>query len=259
MNTPYNQPVYISLGSYGRMPHEQAIALALTAPPEDPLLGTLSAACLQVCPQNHGRLDVATAQAWRQRYPSVSWRVHANVQVERHKRIVDWCDWPEERDWFASVAAVSHALGATAYTAHAGRRRLGMTLSAVLNAVRDAEQCFGIPVGIEGHYPTARDTWFLSSWEEYRVLLESGVRYALDLSHLHIVACQSKRIEWELVAELLANPCCIEVHLSGNDGQSDQHQPLRMNAPWWWTLLFQLNDNALMFSEGKYTTPLQPR
>lgn len=244
-----DRPVHVSLGSYGRLTHEQAIALALTVPPEDPLLGRLSTAHLQLCPQNRGRLDVEMAACLRDTHPAVAWRLHANVQVERHQRIVDLCDWPEERDWFVSVAAVSNALGASAYTAHAGQRCKG-TVQAVLNHVRNVEQLFGVPVGVEGHYPTRGNTWLFSSWEEYRLLLASGVHYALDLSHLHILACQSGQIERALVAEMLASSQCLELHVSGNDGRADQHQPLQ-EPPWWWDLLPHLHADAVVFSEGR--------
>lgn len=251
MSMPCNRPVHVSLGSYGRLTHKQAIAMALASPPADPLLGRLSTTRLQLCPQSRGRLDMDAATALRQTHPEVEWRLHANVHVEAIMRFVDLCDWPQEQGWFAEAARVSAALGAPAYTAHAGKRG-NATVQDVLSYVRDVEQLFGIPVGVEGHYPTQGNRWLFSSWEEYRLLLESGVRYALDLSHLHILACCSGQVEWTLVKEMLASPQCLELHVSGNDGSADQHQPLQ-EPPWWWSLLPYLHKDAVVFSEGRQT------
>ena len=55
-------PVHLSLGAYGRCPHHVAIEQALTHLPCDPLIGALSTAKLQLCPQNRGRVDVEMAR-----------------------------------------------------------------------------------------------------------------------------------------------------------------------------------------------------
>jgi hypothetical protein len=253
MNTPssFTRPVHLSLGAYGRCPHHVAITQALTQSPSDPLLGSLSTTKLQLCPQNRGRIDVEMALKLRRNHPEIEWRLHANVQIDGHARIVDLCDWRDELYWFAQVARLSNVLAAPAYTAHAGRRGQA-TLTEVLRYTLEAEQLFGIPVGIEGHYPTKQDIWLLSTWAEYRQLLESGAHYALDLSHLHIVATASGYVEWNLLCELLACPQCIEVHLSGNDGSADQHHALDVDAvPWWLSLMACVNPDAVIFSEGR--------
>lgn len=243
--------VFTSLGSYGRLPHHHAIGLALASPPTEPLLGELSTTKLQLCPQNRGKIDVEMAANLRRDYPDVEWRCHANVHIEEQARIVDICDWPHEKAWFRQMAQVSNALHAPAYTAHAGKRAKA-TVSDVLYDVLDIEQLFGVPVGIEGHYPTANDTWLISTWQEYRLLLESGVHYALDLSHLNILAMQTRYIEWHLVHELLASPKCLEIHVSDNYGVADQHLPLQFeHLPWWWPLLPDAHPNAVIFSEGR--------
>lgn len=248
-----SQPVHLSIGAYGRLPHQVAIAHALHYPPSDPVLGVLSTAKMQLCPQNRSRVDVEMAVALRRNHPDIEWRLHANVWLADRPRIVDLCDWPNEPDWFAQVGQLSGFLKAPTYTAHAGQRGKA-TVDQVLRYALEAEQCFGLPVGIEGHYPTPRqpDFWLFSSWEEYRLLLGSGVHYALDLSHLHILATCSGRIEWSLVQELLANDKCLEVHVSGNDGSADQHLPLEADdLPWWFPLLDAVHETAVIFSEGK--------
>ena len=97
-----------------------------------------------------------------------------------------------------------------------------------LQFTQEIEDLFGIPVGVEGHYPTpnGKQHWLISTWQEYQQLLESGVNYALDLSHLNILAVQTNHVEWSLVHELLSSPHCLEIHLSDNHGYADQHLPL---------------------------------
>lgn len=251
-------PVNVSLGAYGRRSHLLAIADMLAQPPVDPLLGTLSLRKVQLCPQNAGVLGRDTAADLCQTLPGIEWRLHANVRVGESHRVVDLCDWRQELSYFRELAAVSAALAAPVYTAHAGRRAKA-SVAQVLDYAREAAQLFGCSVGIEGHYPSPNDVWLFSCWEEYRILLESGVPYALDLSHLNIVAAKSGRRELALVQELLASPACLEVHLSGNDGTADQHLPLdALNPPWWFSLLSGTNPSATVFSEGRLYSAAMP-
>ncbi|MDP2229240.1 MAG: hypothetical protein Q8J78_17380 [Moraxellaceae bacterium] len=231
------------------MPHDEAIAAALKYPPTQTLLGRLSTTHLQLCPQNSGKIDTQLASTLRHSHPDIELRLHANVQIEDLPRIVDLCNWPDEKIWFSNVASLSSTLDATAYSAHAGKRSF-CSLPEVLCHAREIEQMFGIPVAIEGHYPTPRDVWLISSWAEYQRVLESGVHFALDLSHLHILATCSGRIEWILVKEMLASEKCLEIHVSANDGHSDQHLPLT-EPPWWMPLLSGAHPGAIVFSESR--------
>lgn len=249
-----SKSVHVSLGMYGRMPHALAIETALSNPPFDSLLGQLSTRRLQICPQNLGRIDREFAASLRVYYPAIEWRLHANVQINQSPKRVDLSDWPKEQDWFSELRDVSVAVQAPVYTAHAGRRDHA-SVKEVLRYAHEAEQLLGIPVGIEGHYPTKGNYWLFSSWHEYRQLLESGARYALDLSHLHILATSTNQIERTLVQELLNSPQCLEVHLSDNDGTGDQHHPLsQASVPWWWSTLPYLHSDAVIFSEGKQSS-----
>lgn len=252
LNSSHQFPqVNLSLGSYGRLSHEAAIQHAVVSNPFDPLLGALSTRHLQLCPQNQGQMTEELAIRLSQDFTDTQFRLHANVQVEIKPRWVDWCDWLDAKDWFKQVSRISSLLGSSVYTAHAGRRAKA-SLSQVLSFVRDAEQVMGMAVGIEGHYPTPSDRWLISSWQEYCQLFASGMSYALDLSHLHILACQSGCIEVDLVKEMLASPQCLEVHVSGNDGSGDQHHSLDVsNPPWWVALLPYIHSDAVVFSEGK--------
>lgn len=117
------------------------------------------------------------------------------------------------------------------------------------------EDVMGVPVGVEGMYPAPGDRYLISTWHEYRVLLESGVKYALDLSHINILAERSGTREETLLQELLSSPSCIEIHVSGNDGQRDSHCQLA-SQPWWYqALLTHRNPDAVIFTEGGQTRP----
>jgi sugar phosphate isomerase/epimerase len=146
---------------------------------------------------------------------------------------------------------VNALLGADVYTLHAGTRAAG-SLTSVRAAVLALEERLGIPVGVEAMYPDPKQTWLLSSWDEHRWLLESDICYALDLSHLNILARRSRWTDYGLTAALLTDPRCIEIHVSDNDGHSDRHAPLT-RQPWWWGCLedaVKLNPGAVIFSEG---------
>jgi hypothetical protein len=87
--------------------------------------------------------------------------------------------------------------------------------------------------------------------------LESGVPYAIDLSHLHILACHSGVRDDALVRDMLACERCIEVHVSANDGRGDWHQ-ICQRPPWWWPLLRHINPKAVVFSEGNHRRKRNP-
>ncbi|MDR2032821.1 MAG: hypothetical protein LBP86_11370 [Azoarcus sp.] len=92
------------------------------------------------------------------------------------------------------------------------------------------------------------------TWAEYRALFESGVPYALDLSHLNILATWSGRRETALVAEMLACERCLEIHVSDNDGHGDGHLVCEA-PPWWFDLLDGCHGGAVIFAEGNHRFP----
>jgi len=245
--------VNLALASYpGRGPAD-AMALALADVASDPWFGPLSVSDVQVCPQNcRRRLDAAGARALREGYPGTRFRLHANARVqERQLPLADLAHAPMYRRYFRDMAEVSRALGAPAYTLHAGVRRKGQRLSELFRNVDALEDLFGIPVGIEGLYPTRSDRYWIADWTEYRALLESGRRFALDLSHVNIVHHVSGVAEDALVREMLASGNCIEVHVSDNDGMADRHRPFGADAdPWWRGMLEHVNPDAVVFYEG---------
>ena len=238
---------HVSLACWPGLRHEAAAAL-LREPIEEPLFGRLSAEHAQLVPQSMGCLTEAHAEALRAEHPATRFRLHANVHLLPTRRFADLSGFELHAVWFTQAASVSRRLAAPAYTAHAGRRSES-SLPRMLEHARRCADLFGCPVGVEGHYPTARDVWLVSSWDEYEAVFESGVPYALDLSHLHILATRSGRHETTLVAEMLACERCIEVHVSANDGRGDWHQVCTEPA-WWHPLLPHIHANAVVFSEG---------
>ena len=125
----------------------------------------------------------------------------------------------------------------------------------VIDHSRELTDLFGIPVAIEGHYLMPDDRWLFSSWAECRQLLESDAYFALDLSHLHILASRTRTIETGLVREMLSCERCIEVHVSHNDGQRDQHLPLA-HLPRWLPVLRHTYTQAVIFSESRITSSI---
>jgi hypothetical protein len=246
-----DRPIYPSLGAWRGIPVNAALAESRSA--SEPLHGKLSIGHAQVCPQNPGRLDPDRAQDLRLHNPDVQFRLHANAQVAGWSSQADASAFDQHEDYFRNLERVSQAFGAPVYTWHAGMRRHA-TLEQVLQRTRDLEQSWGIDVGIEGLYPTPDDRHLLSNWEEYRALLESGVKYALDMSHVNILVTRSGERDDGLLQDLLASPACIEVHLSGNAGDADTHGQLA-TEPWWMFLLGFANLEAVFFTEGGQTRP----
>ena len=248
--------VYASLASLPCYAYERAIVTALDGMTE-PTFGTLATDHLQLCPQNTGRLTEELATQLAERYTS-RLRLHANVYIMREMRMVDASNYFQNQDWFQQAARISSLLNAPAYTMHAGSRA-NCTLRQMFEHVRAIQDKFDCPVGVEGMYPARggsihSDKYLLSTWEEYSELLESGLNYALDLSHLNILARHTRKKETNLVSELLASERCIEIHVSHNDGFRDSHQVMptqgEAQGVWWYPLLAPANPNAIIFSEG---------
>ena len=240
---------HISLACWPGL-NASAAAQHLSRPVTEPLFGALSIEHVQLVPQSHGQLTEHLADSLLEAFPTTRFRLHANVRVLPEHRFADLANFKTHHGWFEQAAKMSRHLGAPAYTAHAGLRR-DATLADLLDNTRRCADLFGCSVGVEGLYPAEGNPWLLSTWPEYRVLLDSGVPYALDLSHIQILACQSGECDSELVAALLASPSCIEVHVSDNDGQRDSHWVAR-SSTWWLPMLLHLNPNAVLFSEGNH-------
>lgn len=226
----------------------------------EPLFGELLTDHVQLVPQCVDVLDEGLAEVMARSWPATAFRLHANTRVLPRRRLADLCTYARDLDWFAAAARVHHVLGANVYSAHAGLRR-DASFDEMLENARRCADLFGSPVAIEGQYPVAGEEphkFLVSTWREYQALLQSGVPYALDLSHLNIAAHRSGHREDTLVSEMLASPACLEVHVSDNDGRGDLHQVVREER-WWWPLLPHTHPDAVIFSEGNHRHPIPER
>lgn len=211
--------------------------------------------CIQLCPQSPGAFTMAVADALRARFPAVRFQLHANVALRPGppERIDASTVCTETLPWFRRAAAISRRLGAARYSLHAGRRQ-SATLAQLADNLQQLTQEMEMPVAVEGLYPAPGDPFLLSTWEEYRWLLERGPGFAIDMSHLHILHCRAPA-DPGLVRALLASPRCLEVHISDNDGRADQHRPLPdpPDARWWWPLLMEAArwSRAEVFDEAR--------
>lgn len=242
----------ISIASAAAPGHSHIAALAtLETNAVDPVLGALSFDNVQLCPQHSGVLNEERIAQIVATYPDTRFRLHASPKVEGsrdpHVYASNARSKPEK---VRALARTSHALNAQGYSLHAGLTEEA-SLAQALDAIPWIEDIFGCPVGIEGLYPAGnrKTYWLLNSWQDYATMLNSGVQYAVDLSHLQIVAASERRIEHGLVAELLDAPQCIEIHVSDNNGKADSHKPLNSAWPPWWM-------QALMTQPDRPTRPV---
>ena len=235
-----------SLGAYPAKTCHEAMGLACDS--SEPLFGKISTSNVQLCPQNFGQLTDAVVDDLMALYPATRFRLHANARVQERLQIVDLVDWFDRPDFFASLARISKRLNAPAYSLHAGQRSK-LPLAKLFDAAKAAADLFGCPVGIEGHYPTAHGKFFLDSWSEYEQLARSGAHFALDLSHIQILAHKSGEVRYDLLCDMVASDRCLEIHLSDNDGSGDQHRQL-LDPPWWWNLLDITQADTVVFTEG---------
>jgi len=242
--------VCLSLAAFPGLRHEEAAHAAAGGHHEELLLGVLSTSHLQLVPQNFGVLTENLCAALQRAHPGTRFRLHANVRVLPRHQHADLSGFDLFLPWFIQAAKVHRWLRAEVYSAHAGRRREA-TMEQLLDNARRAADLFECPVAIEGHYPSAGDQYLVASWKEYQQLLESRLPFALDLSHLHIVATSSGRIEATLVKEMLSSDSCLEVHVSTNDGQGDQHR-ICADTPWWADCIASIHPHAVIFSEGNH-------
>ncbi|MDA8153014.1 MAG: hypothetical protein M0003_09935 [Acidithiobacillus sp.] len=212
---------------------------------------------LQICPQNYGILDEQVVNDL-QAIGFTKMRPHANVRLDwGGPRIVDASTpWSVSKPYFQKLAVLSHTMGATAYSLHAGRTadNGGCSLGTMLDNVARVRDTLGIPVAVEGLYPAKGHPFLMATWEEYEAVLRDGeTPLAIDLSHLNILTRRLGARD-DLVAELLAYPLTLEVHISGNDGRADSHA-LCTGQEFWWPLMEHIHPNAAVFDEGTRSTP----
>lgn len=242
------QKINLSLASFPLTRFIPALIMSAEGVSE-PLLGRLALEHVQLCPQNLGVLTEEVADELVAMSPETRFRLHANVRVLRPMVFCDASNFEHFPEWFDQAAKISKRLNAPAYTIHAGDRK-NCSLETMLDNVKRVQDLFQCPVGVEGLYPSKTgDAYLVSNWSEYRRVLESGVNFALDLSHLNIVGHKLGYFDHDLVKEMMASDQCIEIHISDNDGNGDQHQTLS-SKPFWFDYLNLANSNSVIFSEG---------
>lgn len=239
--------INLSLASY---PNTKVLdAMALSSNAKDPVLGKIENEHVQICPQNClSKFDDESLRILYEQYPDVNFRLHANVKImDKHVNNVDLAQFNKNKPYFLKLKELNDNMKAEAYTIHAGRRLCPLSL--LFKKLQDLEDMLGIPIGVEGMYPTGKDTFLLQDYKEYQALLDSGMKYALDLSHLNIVRTHYGAND-NLVTELLSSENCIEVHLSHNNGISDSHELMIDKNVWWLDLLKHKHENSVIFYEG---------
>ena len=242
--------------------HAKAM-LAISAGIEDPMLGPIGFEQVQLCPQHSGRLSEELVDHLMEEHPETSFRIHATPRIAgaHMHAIAEAVDADRHPEQMAATAALSRRMGAKGYTLHAGRREHG-TLEQAFENTRRLADLFGCRVGIEGLYPSIgrNNRWLLSTWEEHEALLEAGVDFAIDLSHLGIVAKRERKQRHDLVHALVSSPQCIECHVSDNDARADSHRPLTAGSPpWWLPFLVDVHPDATIFYEGIAVDPRRRR
>jgi hypothetical protein len=116
------------------------------------------------------------------------------------------------------------------WSLHAGHS-MHASLDQVIERVRLLGQWSGgrIDVAVEGNPPSPGA--LLSSWDDYRMLLDSGVPYVVNTAHLEIL--ESREGEDDCVTgRIFALPQCRLVHASGTDGRGLRRW-LLADKPWW--------------------------
>lgn len=237
------------------MAHDESIRYAKDH--MDPFWGKLDLSHAQLCPQHPTPLSEELIDACRAVSPETAFRLHASVRVTDAGPHAIWdasnAHNPAARAYWRRVGELSAYAGASVYSLHSGRRR-NSGLEGMYSNVRALEDLLQMRVAVEGLYPDDNDTWLVSSWGEYAWLLDSGLDFAVDLSHLNILSHRLGQVQFGLLEEMLSSEKCLEIHVSGNDGQDDSHHVLKSD-PWWLSYLRNAHREAVFFTEGCMKKP----
>ena len=199
-----------------------------------------------------GHLSEEVCEKLRTLYPHVQFRLHANARVLPRHVIWDASSVSEETlPYFETLFLRQKYFGASWMSIHAGYRNQCSEeeLWNNVDILRNLAEKHDTSVCIEGLYPSLKTPQWIDSWEGYEEFLVRSVPFALDLSHLNIVA---RKQGWRhtLVEDLVSSPLCKEIHVSGNDGHRDNHQKLT-EAPSWDVHLKKAHADTVVFSEGR--------
>ncbi len=212
----------------------------------------LNKAKIQICPQQLGQLTEGVAAKLQNKYSDTKFHLHANVNLLSQRFVFDAsCDWNNEdvQKYVKKLKLINNALGKNLYSYHAGRRVCSLE-DMVDNAMR-LQDYLDTEVVVEGLYPERKNTWLISSLDEYEWLSEK-TNFVLDLSHLQIVFEQEKKeVDYSWVKAMMEHKNCKEIHISSNDGEHDSHKVLIGNE-WWIDILKQSQTTASIFTEENF-------
>jgi len=223
---------------------------------EDPRLGKISADKVQLCPQHVGYIDEGLIDNLMAQYPETQFRLHASPKMRGQGRtIVFASNASQNKEYMIRAMNMTRTMKSDGYSIHAGRREHLDMEGLLQEAKRIQEKAPDIRMAVEGLYPDRRSQWLVSTWSEYEQLADSGLGFALDLSHLNIVVKREGRQD-KLVENMAALPNCVEIHVSHNNGRADTHKPVPASeTPWWMSALQKAHSSTDIFYEGILVAP----
>lgn len=239
--------ISISLGSFNRASVELACEVSRNGI-SVPFLGNIGIPVIQICPQNRTRVNEAIIDKIAQDYPGHEIAFHANIHVLGLRAIKDIIDFSEDDPYWIRFKELANYAQIKNYSAHVGFRKYGSMID-VFDKQKRMMDFLEIDVAIEGHYPVSNNRFLASDWTEWEMMLNSGLPFVVDVSHAAIIANLGGLRNDNLVQAMLSSKNCMEIHLSGNDGVSDQHRELDGNE-WWWPMLPEKNSESRVFYEG---------
>lgn len=245
---------------WSSLPYEMAIQNIADGTVE-PILGQLYSEHVQLCPQHPDHISEELIERLMDKFTQIQFRLHSDVRLVNKRGItIDLIDFNSDTQWyFETLAKYSKQMNAPLYSLHAGTRR-DYSIEDLFYKAQKLQEIFECPVAIEGHYPFSNNKYLINSWSEYEALYRSGLNYALDLSHLNIVA-QREGWQDDLTVEMLSSKQCREIHISFNEGHLDNHMIATENQTplWekWKEMIIKSQSTADIFSEGNQVLHLR--
>jgi hypothetical protein len=213
---------------------------------------TLNKKKIQICPQQVGQLTEGVVSRLNNKYRNTNFHLHANVNVLSQRFIFDAsCDLGNEdvQVYVKKLKTINDLLGKHLYSYHGGRRVC--SLEKMVDNAMQLQDYLDTEVVVEGLYPDRKNTWLISSLDEYE-WLSNKTNFVLDLSHLQIVFEQEKKeIDVNWVRQMMEHKHCKEIHISSNDGEHDSHKVLS-GEEWWIELLKNSTTTASIFTEENF-------
>jgi hypothetical protein len=207
---------------------------------------------IQICPQQIGQLTEGVVSRLKNNYINTKFHLHANVNILSQRFLFDAsCDMSNSdvEGYIKKLKTINNLLGKNLYSYHAGRRVC--SLEKMLDNAKKLQDYLNVEVVLEGLYPERKNTWLVSSIDEYEWLSDK-FNFVLDLSHLQIVFEQEKKeIDLSWVKQMMEHKNCKEIHISSNDGEHDSHKVLT-GQEWWISVLKNSQTTASIFTEENF-------